>query len=173
MQKIEAPTPSCVYPVKKGVKPLLYKQHGCLAIAGTLATTRLTLTSKQTVVVFRIIVDARYSYSSSFNSIFVYYFHPWLQSCGFKKLLLRLSARLGFEIVRPTILTMLLMSGCTAAIAIGYLGKYGNNHTGWIGICDHFTKYCSRIMLSVMLSFICVMFYLFLTVNSVNVSRKI
>ncbi|KAL2515152.1 CASP-like protein [Forsythia ovata] len=41
------------------------------------------------------------------------------------------------------------MAGCSAGIAIGYLGKYGNSHTGWMPICDHFAKYCQRVTISV------------------------
>ncbi|KAL2515039.1 CASP-like protein [Forsythia ovata] len=58
-----------------------------LAIAGTLAATWIILTSKETVVVFGIQVDARYSYSSAFK----------LQGSGSKKLFLHISARLDFD----------------------------------------------------------------------------
>ncbi|CAI9754031.1 unnamed protein product [Fraxinus pennsylvanica] len=150
-----------------------------LAIACSLAATWLVITSKQTVVVFGIAVNARYSYSSALK----FFALANIIACAFSVLSLFIVLFLGYKAVdsrnyfiiflHDLILTMLLMAGCAAATAIGYLGKYGEGHTGWTGICDHFAKYCKRITLSVVLSFFCVVFYLFLTVISANKSRKI
>ncbi|CAA3003194.1 CASP 1F2 [Olea europaea subsp. europaea] len=149
-----------------------------LATGGSLAATWLVLTSKQTVEVFGIVVDARYSYSSAFK----FFAFANIISCAFSLLSFFIVFILGYKAVNPRnyffiflhdlILTTLLMAGCAAATAIGYVGKYGNSHTGWIAICDHFAKYCDRIMLSIIISFICILFYLLLTVISANVSRK-
>ena len=67
----------------------------------------------------------------------------------------------------------LLMAGCAAATAIGYVGKYGNSHSGWIAICDNFGKFCDKVTISVMLSYFAFGFYLFLTIISATMSRHI
>lgn len=67
----------------------------------------------------------------------------------------------------------LLMAGCAAATAIGYVGKYGNSHTGWMAICDHFSKFCNKLILSIMLSYLSFFFYLCLTIISANRSRHV
>lgn len=66
----------------------------------------------------------------------------------------------------------LLMAGCSSATAMGYLGKYGNSHAGWMPICGYFDKYCNRITIAVALSYIGFLFYFFLTIISASKSRS-
>lgn len=68
-------------------------------------------------------------------------------------------------------MTVLLMGGLAAALAISYVGKYGNAHTGWTAICDHFGKFCSHGTASIVLGFLGDFVYLFLTIISANRSR--
>ena len=67
----------------------------------------------------------------------------------------------------------LVLAGCAAATAIGYVGRYGNSHAGWVPICDHFENYCNRITLSVIFSYLAFVFLLMLTIMSANKSREI
>ena len=67
----------------------------------------------------------------------------------------------------------LVLAGCAAATAIGYVGRYGNNHAGWMAICDQFDEYCNRIRLSLMFSYLAFVFILMLTIMSANKSREI
>ncbi|CAI9754032.1 unnamed protein product [Fraxinus pennsylvanica] len=131
-----------------------------LAIACTLAATWLVITSERG---FR--DRGQCTFIALANII----------ACAFSVLSLFIIFLLGYKAVDSRnyfiiflydlILTMLLMAGCAAATVIGYLGKYGEGHTGWTGIRDHFAKYCKRITLSVVLSFFSVVFYLLLTVT--------
>ncbi|KAK4483246.1 hypothetical protein RD792_010430 [Penstemon davidsonii] len=61
---------------------------------------------------------------------------------------------------------LLLLSGVSAAMAIGYVGRFGQQKTGWISICDRVQKFCDKIMVSIVLSFLAVIFLLLLTVTS-------
>ncbi|EPS58442.1 hypothetical protein M569_16372, partial [Genlisea aurea] len=65
----------------------------------------------------------------------------------------------------------ILLGGCAAATSIGYLGKYGNDHTGWLPVCDHFAKFCDRGTISIAVSYACVVFYLILASASASASR--
>lgn len=65
------------------------------------------------------------------------------------------------------------MAGLAATMAIAYVGKYGNPHTGWMPICDHFKKFCNRGVASATLGFLGVIVYLFLTIISANKLRQI
>lgn len=75
--------------------------------------------------------------------------------------------------IMTQIMAVVLMAASVAATAIGYVGKYGNSHTGWIAICDHFPKFCNRATLSALFSYLAFIFYLVLTIISANISRQI
>lgn len=68
---------------------------------------------------------------------------------------------------------ILVLAGCAAATAEGYIGRYGNSHSGWTPICDNFGKFCNKMMSSVILSYLSVSFLVMLTITSVNKSRLI
>jgi len=67
----------------------------------------------------------------------------------------------------------LVLGGCAAATVIGSLGKYGNSHTGWMQICDHFGKFCKRATTSVAFSYFSLVCLLILTITSASKSRQI
>ncbi|KAG8388122.1 hypothetical protein BUALT_Bualt02G0092900 [Buddleja alternifolia] len=150
-----------------------------LAIAATFAAAWLTITSKETTVVYGIQVDARYSYSPAFKFLAL----ANLIAFGFSVLSLFLVFIAGRKAVNPTYyfyiflhdlaISLLLIAGCAAATAIAYVGKYGNSHTGWMAICDHFAKFCNRVKASAMLSYLAFAFYLILTIISACNSRRI
>lgn len=70
-------------------------------------------------------------------------------------------------------MTVFLMAGCAAATAVGYIGKYGNNHSGWMAVCGYFAKFCNRVTVAAFLSYLGLFIYLMLTVISANKSRQI
>ncbi|CAN4100612.1 unnamed protein product [Withania somnifera] len=164
------------------------KSHKCLlgtqillrilAIAFTLAAALMMITSKQTVSLYGIQMDARYSYSSSFKFFAI----ANMIGCALSIFSLLLASVIGHKNLGPRIyfflflhdliMMGLLLAGCAAATAIGYVGKYGSSHTGWIPICDHVDKFCHKVTRSIMLSYIAVIIYLCLTIISANQSRK-
>ncbi|MCE3050856.1 hypothetical protein HAX54_048311 [Datura stramonium] len=165
------------------------KSHKCLlgtqillrilATAFTLAATLIILASKQTVTVFGIEMDARYTYSSAFKFFAI----ANMIGCAFTVLSLLLASVLGHKCLDPKnyfyiflhdlIVMALLLAGCAAATAIGYVGKHGEMHSGWMPICDHVPKFCHKVTTGVMLSYFAVLFYLCLVIISANQSRRI
>lgn len=67
----------------------------------------------------------------------------------------------------------LLVAGSAAGTAIGYVGKYGQKHSGWNAICSFVPKFCHKVTVSLTLSYIAIIFYLCLTIISANQSRHI
>ncbi|RAL39064.1 unnamed protein product [Cuscuta campestris] len=149
------------------------------ATAVTLAATWAVLTSNQTATVYGIQFEARYSYTP----ILKFFLIANIVGCGFSFLSVFVAFVLDkmadntsnyFSIfVLDLIVMALLLSGCAAASAIGYVGKYGESHSGWMAICDNVTKFCHKLTLSLVLSYLAVIFYLCLTILSANRSRKI
>ncbi|KAL6576236.1 hypothetical protein OROHE_000017 [Orobanche hederae] len=149
------------------------------ATAATLAATWIMLSIKQTSLVFGIEFEARYSYSPAFK----FFAYANLLSCISTFLSLFIAFILGRKTVDPTyyfymflhdlIMTVLLMAGCAAATAVGYVGKYGNSHSGWMAVCGYFAKFCNRAEAASLLSYLGFFSYLILTVISANKSRYI
>ncbi|XP_004138247.1 CASP-like protein 1F2 [Cucumis sativus] len=152
-----------------------------LAIASTLAATWIILTAKQSVLIFGIPFDARYNDSSAFQ--FFAFANAIASAFCFLSLcfLIFLSTRpssntstpLNFYIffffrLHDLLMMGLVLSGCSAATAIGFVGKYGNTHTGWSPICNHFPSFCNRVTASIAISYFSVICLLILTTLSLH-----
>ncbi|XP_022987446.1 CASP-like protein 1F1 [Cucurbita maxima] len=148
-------------------------------ISSTLAATWTLITAKQSVVIFGFTLDARYSYSSAFKFFAI----ANAVACGFcllsvcfvfistRQLALGSRQRNFFFFVHDLLMMGLVLSGCAAATAIGFVGRYGNTHTGWSPICDQFGKFCNRITISIAISYFAVLCLLILTIISANPTK--
>lgn len=68
----------------------------------------------------------------------------------------------------------LVMASASAATAIGYLGKRGNDTVGWSVVCPFYTKFCDRVGISLVFSFLgFIMFFLMCSISSVYKSKQI
>ncbi|XP_075500460.1 CASP-like protein 1F1 [Primulina tabacum] len=150
-----------------------------LAFAASLAAAWMMLTNKQNALVYGIWVTASYSYSSAFK----FFAYANLIACAFSVVSLFLASIFRYTAINPTsyfamfihdlIITVLLMAGCAAATAIGFVGKYGVSQAGWLPLCDHFPPFCNRGSAATMLSYASVFLYMVLTIISANKSRQI
>ncbi|KAB5525189.1 hypothetical protein DKX38_022938 [Salix brachista] len=149
-----------------------------VAMAASSASSWLMITSKQVIDIAGIVLDARYSYSPEFK--FLAYTNIVAGCFSLLSLLfLVLVARQGsnpthyfFLFLHDLALMSLIIGGCAAATAIGFLGKHGNGHTGWMKICDHFGRFCNTVTVSVILSYLSLICLLILTITSASKSRK-
>ncbi|KAL9422771.1 hypothetical protein AB3S75_034949 [Citrus x aurantiifolia] len=143
-----------------------------LAIATALAATWVILTSKQHLVIFGIPFDARYSYSSAFK----FFAFANVAASAFSLLsllyLLIVPANYFLLFLHDLFTMSLLLAGCAAATAVGYIGRYGNEHIGWMAICEQFGKFCNKVTASVILSYLSFLCLLVLTIISASRSRQ-
>ncbi|CAI9113170.1 OLC1v1013727C1 [Oldenlandia corymbosa var. corymbosa] len=136
-----------------------------LAIAGTIAAAYLIITTTQTISLFGIQFSARYNYSSAYK--FFAYANCAAAGLSFFTLMSVLLIRPGnyfIVFLHDLVVGMCLMAACAAATAFGFIGKYGNSHTGWSQICDKFAKYCDKVTYAVGASYAAVVFYFILTI---------
>ncbi|KAI4375225.1 hypothetical protein MLD38_013120 [Melastoma candidum] len=63
---------------------------------------------------------------------------------------------------------LLMLSGCSAATAIGYVGKYGEQKMGWLPLCDRINKFCIRVTVSIAFSYIAFLCFLALILLSAS-----
>ncbi|KAL5730355.1 hypothetical protein ACHQM5_003185 [Ranunculus cassubicifolius] len=66
------------------------------------------------------------------------------------------------------IVTMLLTGSISAALAISYVGKKGNDRAGWFPICDQIPKFCNQASVALISGFIAVVIYLILVLHSIH-----
>ncbi|XP_074381803.1 CASP-like protein 1F1 [Apium graveolens] len=147
-----------------------------MAMATTLAAASIVLSSNETVVIYGITANVKYSYSPTYK----FFAAANLIACVLSAVSLLLFYIIGktsksinyfFFFLHDLVVMTLLMAGCSAATAMGYLGRYGNKYAGWIAICGYFESYCNRITISVTLSYIAFLLYFFLAIISASKSR--
>ncbi|KAK4757125.1 hypothetical protein SAY87_007252 [Trapa incisa] len=145
-----------------------------LAAASTLVALSVMVTSKETVTVFGIRVEARYNYSSAFRFLL----GVDSVACGFSLLSLMFICHLSrfqpnfrsyfFLFLHDLVIMVLMISGCSAASAIGYVGRYGEERTGWLAVCDQVAKFCNRTLASIILSYLAFFCYFALSIISAH-----
>ncbi|KAL8140857.1 hypothetical protein V2J09_006878 [Rumex salicifolius] len=150
-----------------------------LAAGASMASACFMLTNNQTAEIFGIQMVAKYSYASAFKFMA---FANMVVS-GFA--LFSLFASLFFSgkgltpncyflfFLHDLAVTAVELAACAAATAVGFVGRYGNPHAGWMPICDHFESFCERGTVSVALSYMAFIFFLCLTIVSASSSRNI
>ncbi|WOH10678.1 hypothetical protein DCAR_0730148 [Daucus carota subsp. sativus] len=147
-----------------------------MAMAASLAAASIVLSSNQTVVIYGITAHVKYSYSPTYEFLAA----ANLIACVLSAISVLILYIIGkyaksvnyfFFFLHDLVVMTLLMAACSAATAMGYLGRYGNKHAGWIAICGYLDSYCDRITVSVTLSYIAFLFYFFLAIISASKAR--
>ncbi|XP_044502114.1 CASP-like protein 1F2 [Mangifera indica] len=146
-----------------------------LAIAFTLAAISIMLSSTESLMILGIKIVATYSNSSalrfllganitgcilSFLSLifvcFISRSESYLKKCF-------------YLFLHDMAIMVLLISGCAAASAIGYVSVHGEAKIGWMAVCDIASKFCNRVMISLGLSYLGFFSYLALTIMAARI----
>ncbi|XP_057800552.1 CASP-like protein 1F2 [Salvia miltiorrhiza] len=145
-----------------------------VVIAFSVAGAISMVTSKESVTMFGITVNASYTYSSSFR----YKVVADSVVCGLTVLSVILVIWLNhpksnpknyfYLLLNDLVSLVLLVSACSAAMAIGFVGRYGQSQTGWVSICDRVQKFCDKIMVSIVISFLAAICLFLLTLMSAH-----
>ncbi|KAK6912930.1 Casparian strip membrane protein domain [Dillenia turbinata] len=143
-----------------------------LATALTLASILVMITSKQSVTVFGIALEATYRSTSS---------SKFLLGANITACFFSLISSIGiyvfgshgsdprnyfFVFLHDMMIMVLMISGCAASTAVGYMSRYGESQTGWTGICDRVAKFCNRVQIAILLSYLAFFCFLALTIMS-------
>ncbi|GAB2240998.1 hypothetical protein Droror1_Dr00021516 [Drosera rotundifolia] len=141
------------------------------AAVASAVSAYLMLTSKEEAVVYGIPMSARYNYSPAFK--YAGYMNIVASASALISLIITtLQVRKGILtsyfllFLHDLVISSLLVGGCAAAAAIGYVGKHGCEEAGWSAICDHFGGFCNRIATSVITGFASTFFFLLLVIFS-------
>ncbi|WCJ40195.1 CASP-like protein 1F2 [Euphorbia peplus] len=146
-----------------------------VAIASAVASIGVMVTSHQTVMVFGIYTTARYQYSSAYRFLV----GADAVACGFCLVSLVFLCRLYssktrnitsffYLLLHDMVMMVLLASGCAAATAIGYVGRFGEEKINWGAVCDYVANFCNQILVSTILSYISFFCFFALTILSAH-----
>ncbi|XP_050383065.1 CASP-like protein 1F2 [Argentina anserina] len=145
-------------------------------IAFTLVAISVMVTNRQSVKVFGFTFQAHYTYSSAFK--FLVAANAVLCSFSALSLVFLYSlCRSGttpplkkyfFLFMLDMVMMVLIIAGCAAATAIGYVGKYGEEHMTWQATCGYVSKFCNRMSISLAFSYLAFTAFLLLNFMSAH-----
>ncbi|BFG27176.1 hypothetical protein CerSpe_134500 [Prunus speciosa] len=146
------------------------------AIVFTLIAISVIVTNTQSVIVFGIKFEAHYTYSTAFKFLVganAVVCASSALSLIFLSLFLSRSVpqqqqlkNYFFLLLHDVVMMVLIISGCAAATAIGYVGRYGEKKLTWQPTCGYVSKYCNRMSISLAFSYLAFFAYLLLTFTS-------
>ncbi|KAH7518954.1 hypothetical protein FEM48_Zijuj09G0226000 [Ziziphus jujuba var. spinosa] len=73
-----------------------------------------------------------------------------------------------FIFLHDMVMMVLMVSGCAAATAIGYVAKHGQEDMTWHSICGYVHKFCHKMIISMVFSYLTFFAYLALTIISAH-----
>uniref|UniRef100_A0A0C9S889 CASP-like protein n=1 Tax=Wollemia nobilis TaxID=56998 RepID=A0A0C9S889_9CONI len=155
------------------------------AMGATLAAAIVMVTSKQTVLVpvpvfsnsppILLPLPSKYHYSPAF----VYFVVANAVACGYALLsIIIITCKLKGSVssvfsawllsITDLVMVALVLSGASAATAIGYVGWKGNSHLNWGKVCNIYDTFCIRVAAAVVVSFIGIIVFIVLILMSVS-----
>ncbi|CAN6485522.1 unnamed protein product [Victoria cruziana] len=147
-----------------------------LAGGAALAAAIIMASNRQTTYIFGLAVEAKYSYSEAFK------FFVAANAIGFLYSLISVSFMARSSSSKYKILfvisvldlaaTALLASGCSAATAVAYIAKNGNEHAGWLAICGYMDSYCNRGGISLACSYAAFIVFFLLAATTMKGPRQ-
>ncbi|XP_059624622.1 CASP-like protein 1F2 [Cornus florida] len=145
------------------------------AIVCTLGAIGRMVTSDQTVIAFGIALEVRYSYSTALKSLLVV--NAIVSAFSLLSLIVVVimnrypKSNYFYLFLHDMVIMALLISGCAAASAVGYVSHFGANEMGWMPVCDRVGKYCDKVTLAVALSYVAWFCFFTLTILSAYRAR--
>ncbi|GLJ35169.1 hypothetical protein SUGI_0707930 [Cryptomeria japonica] len=121
-----------------------------MATITTLGAAIVMGLDKQTVDLYGVYIYAKYYYMPAFTFFVVANATAALYGLLFVVIYCTSNAKRRLHSTRKWLFffdlmtTLLITSGISAAAAIGYIGLEGNNHAGWMKVCNEFEMFCHR-----------------------------
>ncbi|KAM4100706.1 hypothetical protein ACB094_05G087600 [Castanea mollissima] len=138
-----------------------------LALGATLAATIIMLTSHDSAEVLNLTFQAKYSDDTTFK----YFVIAEAVASGYSLIVLFVSSKgllRHLVMILDVVITTLLSSSVSAALAIAHVGKKGNSHAGWLPICGQVHKFCNQVTAALIAAFIAATIYLVLLLYTLH-----
>ncbi|XP_074272218.1 CASP-like protein 1C1 [Silene latifolia] len=148
----------------KGIVTLVLR---LVALITTFVAIILMSTAHDTAHVFNLKFEAKFSNSPAFK----YFVIAYAVVCCYSLAIIFLPAKSLYWriiLVLDTVMTLVLTSSFSAAMAIAYIGKKGNSHAGWLPICGQVPKFCDQSTAALAVGFVSAIVYFVLLIYSLH-----
>ncbi|KAK2644039.1 hypothetical protein Ddye_019234 [Dipteronia dyeriana] len=139
-----------------------------LALGAMVSAIVVMVTSHQSATVLNLTFTAKYTN----DPVFKYFVVAEAIAGGYSLLVLiffsKQSKLWRLIIILDVVVTAVLISSISAALAIAYVGKKGNSHAGWLPICEQVPKFCEQVTGSLVSGFAAAIIYLILLLSSLH-----
>ncbi|KAK9267316.1 hypothetical protein L1049_009739 [Liquidambar formosana] len=138
-----------------------------LALAATIIAIIIMVTSRDSAKILNMKFNAKYSNTPAFK----YFVIANAVVSIYSLMVLFLPSKNSLwhlVLVLDVVITMLLTSAISAALAIAYVGKKGNSHAGWLPICGQFPKFCNHVGGALIAGFVAALAYMVLLLYSLH-----
>ncbi|XP_051134954.1 CASP-like protein 1C1 [Andrographis paniculata] len=143
-----------------------------LAMGAALSATLVMLTSRDTAQVFGMKFEAKYTNSPTFK----YFVLMNAIATGYTLILLFVTYKGSYGrvvLILDLVMAMLLDSSLSACLAVGQVGKNGNNHAGWMPICGQVPKFCDHVTGALIAGFIAAIVHFLIVLFSLHTSLNL
>ncbi|KAJ0963104.1 hypothetical protein J5N97_028226 [Dioscorea zingiberensis] len=138
-----------------------------LALAATVTAAVVMATSHETTTFFNIKLEAKFQYTPSF----VFFVIVNAVAGAYTLLVLflpRFTNSVSSSIIlMDLVVTMFLVSGISAAVAVSQVGKKGNSHAGWLPICGQTPEFCDHVMGALISGFVALLLYFVMVLHTI------
>ncbi|OAY26186.1 CASP-like protein 1C2 [Manihot esculenta] len=138
-----------------------------LALASTVVAIVVMVRSHDSAEVFNLTFTAKYSNTPAFK----YFVIAEAVGGAYTVIVIFLYSKsiLGrLIIILDTVITVLLSSSISAALAIAQVGKKGNSHAGWLPVCGQVPRFCDQATISLIAGFVAAVVYFVLLLCSLH-----
>ncbi|XP_047339130.1 CASP-like protein 1C1 [Impatiens glandulifera] len=149
-----------------GQGPLAFLMR-LIALGATISATLVMVTARDSATVLNLTFDAKYTNSPSFE----YFVIANAIASAYSLVILFLPSKFSFwrlVLILDIVVSVLLDSSISVALAIGYVGKKGNEHAGWLPVCGQVPKFCNHIAGAMASGFVAALLYFVLVIYSLR-----
>ncbi|KAH7857870.1 hypothetical protein Vadar_017336 [Vaccinium darrowii] len=138
-----------------------------IALGATVSATVVMVTSHDSTTVLNLKFVAKYTNSPTFK----YFALANAVASGYGLTTIFLPCKTSLWrllLVLDLVILCLLNSSISAALAIGYVGKKGNTHAGWLPICGEVPNFCDHVNWALISGFVAAVVYFLLVLYSLH-----
>ncbi|KDP20967.1 hypothetical protein JCGZ_21438 [Jatropha curcas] len=140
-----------------------------LSLAATVVAIVVMVRSRDSTQVLNLTFTAKYSNTPAFKYFVIAEAIASVYTIIVILLILCSESLLGrLIVILDMVITVLLSTSITAALAIAQVGKKGNSHAGWLPICGQVPKFCDQVTVSLICGFVAAVFYFVLLLISLH-----
>ncbi|KAJ9168856.1 hypothetical protein P3X46_020339 [Hevea brasiliensis] len=138
-----------------------------LALAATVVAIVVMVRSHDSAQVLNLTFTAKYNNTPAFK----YFVIAEAIASVYTIIVIFLSSKSllgGLIVILDMVITVLLSSSISAALAIAQVGKKGNSHAGWLPICGQVPKFCDQVTIALIAGFVAPVIYFVLLLCSLH-----